>query len=87
MRPRTRLPPSTRPCHCGQARFYSTSSSPDRDGIWVAKALNEAGIRSRILLASSAMTDMSSRTLDRCGAVAFFPKTELATTDLSGLLR
>jgi hypothetical protein len=51
------------------------------------EALNEAGIRSRILLASSAMTDVSSRTLDRCGAVAFVPKTELATTDLPGLLR
>lgn len=60
---------------------------PDRDGFWVAEALNEAGIRSRILLTSSAVTDVSPRTLERCGAVAFVPKTELATTDLAGLLR
>jgi CheY-like chemotaxis protein len=58
---------------------------PDRDGFWVAETLNEAGIRSRILL-TSALTNVSSRALKRCGAVAFVPKTELATTDLFRLL-
>jgi hypothetical protein len=33
------------------------------------------------------MIDVSSRTPERCGAVAFVPLTELATTDLSGVLR
>jgi CheY-like chemotaxis protein len=60
---------------------------PDRDGFWVAEALNEAGIGSRILLTSAEMLDVPARTLERCGAVAFVAKTELATTDLSGLLR
>jgi hypothetical protein len=32
------------------------------------------------------MTDVSPATLERCGAVAFVPKSELASTDLSGLL-
>jgi DNA-binding NarL/FixJ family response regulator len=60
---------------------------PDHDGFWVAQAVTEAGVRSRILLTSSELIDVSPRTLDRCGAVAFVPKTELATTDLSGLLQ
>jgi CheY-like chemotaxis protein len=60
---------------------------PDRDGFWVAEALNQAGIRSRILLTSSEMIDVSPQRLDSCGAVAFVPKTELVTTDLTGLLR
>jgi CheY-like chemotaxis protein len=58
---------------------------PDRDGFWVAETLNEAGITSRILL-TSALTDVSARALERCGAVAFVPKDELATTDLFRLL-
>lgn len=60
---------------------------PDRDGFWVASAVSVAGIGSRILLTSSAMTDVSALMLERCGAVAFVPKTDLATTDLAGLLR
>jgi PAS domain S-box-containing protein len=60
---------------------------PDRDGYWVAQALKEGGIRPRILLTSSETLDVSTATLDRCGAVAFVPKTELATTELTGLLR
>jgi CheY-like chemotaxis protein len=60
---------------------------PDHDGFWVAQAVTEAGVSSRILLTSSEMIDVSSRMLDRCGAVAFIPKTELATTDLSALLQ
>jgi CheY-like chemotaxis protein len=60
---------------------------PDRDGFWVAEALNRAGVDSRILLTSSAISDVSSRTLERCGAAAFVPKTELATADLAGLLQ
>jgi CheY-like chemotaxis protein len=60
---------------------------PDRDGFWVAEALSQAGISARILLTSSAISDVSSHTLERCGAVAFVPKTELATTDLAGLLQ
>jgi CheY-like chemotaxis protein len=59
---------------------------PDRDGFWVAEALNDAGITSRILLTSSDMTEVSPRTLEYCGGVTFIPKTELATTDLAGLL-
>jgi FixJ family two-component response regulator len=58
---------------------------PDRDGFWVAEVLNEAGIRSRILL-TSALTDVPARALERCGAVAFVPKAELPTTDLFRLL-
>jgi CheY-like chemotaxis protein len=60
---------------------------PDHDGFWVAETLSEAGIRSRIVLTSSAMTDVSSGTLERCGAVAFVAKTDLATVDLADLLR
>ena len=60
---------------------------PDRDGFWVAEALKEAGIGARVLLTSAAMTEVSARALERCGAVGFVPKSELATTDLSGLLR
>jgi hypothetical protein len=33
------------------------------------------------------MIDVSPGTLDSCGAVAFVPKTELVTVDLTGLLR
>jgi hypothetical protein len=33
------------------------------------------------------MIDVTPSRLDDCGAVAFVPKTELATTDLTGLLR
>jgi PAS domain S-box-containing protein len=60
---------------------------PDRDGYWVAEALKEGGIRPRILLTSSEALDVSSSRLDSCGAVAFVPKTELATIELTGLLR
>jgi CheY-like chemotaxis protein len=59
---------------------------PDRDGFWVAEALSETGIGARILLTSSEVLDVSSGTLARCGVVAFVAKTELATTDLAGLL-
>jgi CheY-like chemotaxis protein len=59
---------------------------PDRDGFWVAETLSAAGVTSRILLTSCAMTDVPARTLERCGAVGFVPKSELASTDLSGLL-
>src|SRR4051794_32769160 len=57
---------------------------PDHDGFWVAEALHAAGIRSRILLTSSELIEVSPRTLERCGGVAFVPKTELATADLAG---
>jgi PAS domain S-box-containing protein len=60
---------------------------PDRDGYWVAEELKNGGIRPRILLTSSEMIDVSTDMLDSCGAVAFVPKTELATVDLTGLLR
>lgn len=60
---------------------------PDRDGYWVAEALKEGGIRPRILLTSSDTLDVSPGRLDNCGAVAFVPKTELATIELTGLLR
>jgi CheY-like chemotaxis protein len=59
---------------------------PDHDGFWVAEALADAGVASRILLTSSAMTHVPSDTLERVGAVAFVPKTDLATTDLARLL-
>jgi CheY-like chemotaxis protein len=59
---------------------------PDRDGFWVAETLREAGVTSRILLTSCAVTDVPADTLERCGVVGFVPKSELATTDLSGLL-
>jgi PAS domain S-box-containing protein len=60
---------------------------PDRDGLWVADRLNEAGIGSRILLTSSTTIDVSPGALDRRGIVAFISKSELPTTDLSALLR
>jgi CheY-like chemotaxis protein len=60
---------------------------PDHDGFWVAETLNDAGIGSRVVLTSSAMTTVPASTLERCGAVAFVPKGDLATTDLSSLLR
>jgi PAS domain S-box-containing protein len=60
---------------------------PDRDGLWVAQALNEAGIGSRILLTSSETVDVSVPSLDGRGIVAFISKAELPTTDLSALLR
>jgi PAS domain S-box-containing protein len=60
---------------------------PDRDGYWVAEALRDSGIGPSILLTSSETIDVSPDTLDRCGAVAFIPKTELATVDLTDLLR
>jgi CheY-like chemotaxis protein len=60
---------------------------PDRDGYWVAEALKDSGIRPRILLTSSEMIDVSPGMLDSCGAVAFVPKTELVTVDLTRLLR
>jgi CheY-like chemotaxis protein len=60
---------------------------PDHDGFWVAEALHDAGMSSRILFTSAATTDVPCRTLERCGAVGFVPKADLPTTDLSGLLR
>jgi CheY-like chemotaxis protein len=61
---------------------------PDRDGLWVADQLNDAGLGSRILLTSSTTSDVvSPGALDRRGIVAFIFKSELPTTDLSALLR
>jgi FixJ family two-component response regulator len=60
---------------------------PDRDGFWVAAALNDAGVKARILLTSSQPIDMSSHALAQYGAAAFIAKTDLATADLSDLLR
>jgi CheY-like chemotaxis protein len=60
---------------------------PDRDGLWVADKLNEAGLGGRILLTSSTTSDVSPGALDRRGIVAFIDKSELPTTDLSALLR
>jgi CheY-like chemotaxis protein len=59
---------------------------PDHDGFWVAEALTDAGVGSRIVLTSSAMTHVPSDTLERVGAVAFVPKIDLATADLASLL-
>jgi CheY-like chemotaxis protein len=59
---------------------------PDHDGFWVAEALTDAGVTTRILLTSSAMTDVPPHTLERVGAVAFVPKIDLATADLASLL-
>jgi PAS domain S-box-containing protein len=60
---------------------------PDRDGFWVAETLIDLGVSARILLTSSVTTDVSPRSLDRRGIVAFISKSELPTTDLSALLR
>ena len=62
-------------------------SLPDHDGLWVAEALNDAGVSSRILLTSSTTAELSASALDRRGVVAFISKSELPTTDLSALLR
>ena len=82
-RPRTRPPPSRRPCRFAPGAILLDVNLPDHDGFWVAEALTDAGVTSRILLTSSAMTDVPAHTLERVGAVAFVPKIELATTDLA----
>ena len=78
---------STRPYRCARARCSSTSTSRTATATGSPRRSRTAWIRPRILLTSSDTIDVSPRRFDNCGAVAFVPKTELATIELTGLLR
>jgi CheY-like chemotaxis protein len=54
-----------------------------RDGFEVAAALSRRCPTVAIVLVSSDVDEVESSQLERCGASAFVPKTELASTDLA----
>ena len=56
-----------------------------RDGFAVAASVAAICPAARIVLISSEVDDVPAPVLNGCGAVAFVPKTELATTDLDRL--
>jgi CheY-like chemotaxis protein len=58
---------------------------PGRDGFAMAAAIAGAYPAVRIVLTSSDTEDVSGAALKTCGAIAFVPKTELATADLGVL--
>ena len=58
---------------------------PGRDGFAVATAIAATYPAIRIVLTSSDTEDVPGAVLKTCGATAFVPKTELATTDLQKL--
>jgi two-component system, NarL family, response regulator DesR len=58
---------------------------PGRDGFAVAASVAARCPTTPIVLISSDLDDVPPSALDACGAVAFVPKTELATTDLDRL--
>lgn len=58
---------------------------PGQDGFAVAALIASACPAATIVLTSSDIEDVPAAVLRRCGAVAFVPKTELATTDLQTL--
>jgi CheY-like chemotaxis protein len=58
---------------------------PGRDGFAVAASVAARCPTIPIVLISSDVDEVRPSTLHRCGAVAFVPKTELATTDLNRL--
>ena len=57
---------------------------PGQDGFAVAARISSM-CPAVIVLTSSDIDEVSSVTLKACGATAFVPKIELATTDLEGL--
>jgi len=60
---------------------------PGRDGFEVATALSARWPGVPIVLMSSETDEVENSQLERCGARAFVPKTELATADLDVLFR
>jgi CheY-like chemotaxis protein len=58
---------------------------PGADGFAVAASLTSVCPQARIVLTSAEIDDVPAATLTGCGAVAFVPKTELATADLDRL--
>lgn len=58
---------------------------PGRDGFAVAASIAAICPAATIVLTSSDTEDVPSVVLRTCGAVAFVPKIELATTDLEAL--
>ena len=58
---------------------------PGRDGFAVAALIASACPDATIVLTSSEIEDVPSAALRSCGAAAFVPKIELATTDLETL--
>jgi CheY-like chemotaxis protein len=58
---------------------------PGRDGYAVAASIAATCPAVTIVLTSSDTEDVPSAVLRACGAVAFVPKTELATADLEAL--
>jgi CheY-like chemotaxis protein len=58
---------------------------PGRDGFAVAALIASACPAATIVLTSSDTDDVSSAVLRSCGAAAFVPKINLATTDLRTL--
>jgi CheY-like chemotaxis protein len=58
---------------------------PGRDGYVVAALLGSVCPSAKIVLTSSDTEDVSTEVLSKCGAIAFVPKTELATADLHRL--
>jgi CheY-like chemotaxis protein len=58
---------------------------PGRDGFAVAASIAAICPAATIVLTSSDTEDVPSVVLRACGAVAFVPKIELATTDLEAL--
>jgi len=77
--------------------FRSVSGYLDDERAWarIGRWIAAAGVRGALRTGRHGlmghlypgMLDVSTDTLDSCGAVAFVPKTELATTELTGLLR
>jgi DNA-binding NarL/FixJ family response regulator len=58
---------------------------PGRDGFAVAASITNTCPAATIVLTSSDTDDVPSAVLRTCGAAAFVPKTELATSDLEAL--
>jgi CheY-like chemotaxis protein len=58
---------------------------PGRDGFAVATSIASTCPAATIVLTSSDTEDVPSAVLRTCGAAAFVPKIELATTDLEAL--
>jgi CheY-like chemotaxis protein len=58
---------------------------PGPDGFTVAASLSSVCPSARIVLTSADVVDVPMSALTDCGAVAFVPKTELATVDLDQL--
>jgi CheY-like chemotaxis protein len=58
---------------------------PGPDGFAVAASLVSLCPRARIVLTSADLDDVPAPSVAACGAVAFVPKTELATVDLDRL--